>query len=187
MPPQRRRIDRVTAPDLLDGLEGRGLDDVRALRDEAREEESRLSFQRRLVQARLDIVRAAIARRDGGDDVADPRLLGDLPEVLADEPPAARSADLRAAPLHDPEDDEGRRNDDVLADPSLGRLPDLDTAALQALAGRLGAEERRVSDLRGRVIATLDALQGELVRRYAGDPAAVEQALARAVGRARQG
>ncbi len=186
MPPQRRRIDRVAAPDLLEGLPGRPLEEVRALRDEAREEESRLSFHRRLVQARLDIVRAAITRREAGDDTADTRLLGDLPEVLADEPPPSPRVELRATPMHAP-DDAGRRGDDVLADPSLGRLPDLDVDALHALADRLADEERKVSALRARVIEALDGLQGELVRRYAQDPAAVEQALARAVDRARLG
>jgi len=186
MPPQRRRIDRLTAPDLLDGLADRPLEEVRSLRDEAREEEGRLSFARRLVQARLDIVRATIVRREGGSAEPDVRVLGDLPEVLADEPPTTRLAELRATPLLAPED-AGRRSDDVLADPSLGRLPDLDIDQLRALSDRLAAEERRVSAVRGQVITALDALQAELVRRYAHDPGAVEQALARAVERARLG
>jgi hypothetical protein len=184
--PARRRMDRVLAPGLLQDLEDRSLDQLRALRDDCREEESRLSFVRRVTQARLDIVRAAIDRREGGGASDDLSVLGGLPEVLADEPAPAPGGGQRALSLHTPEEQDGRRRDDVLTDPSLGRLPDLDIDELRGLADRLDDEERRLSDLRRRVIAHLDALQAELVRRYAQDPGAIEQALTRALDRARQ-
>ncbi|MGH3743280.1 MAG: hypothetical protein ACRDTP_00285, partial [Mycobacteriales bacterium] len=61
-----RRIDRVLDEAFLDGLGGRSLAEVRQLRDEADQEETDLSYLRRLLQARLDLVNAEIARRADG-------------------------------------------------------------------------------------------------------------------------
>jgi hypothetical protein len=66
---QRRRIDRVTAPDFLDELEGRQPNEVRAMRDDCQAEEARLSYERRLLQGKLDIARAEAARRGTGEEL----------------------------------------------------------------------------------------------------------------------
>ncbi len=61
-----RRIDRVLAEDYLDGLKQASLQDVRELRGEAEQEEVDLSYIRRMIQGRIDILRAELERRGGG-------------------------------------------------------------------------------------------------------------------------
>ncbi|MET1041312.1 MAG: aerial mycelium formation protein, partial [Acidimicrobiales bacterium] len=66
-----RSLDALLAPDLLAGLSGWTMEDVRALRDEVQGAEGGLSFVRRMVHGRLDIVGAELERRRGGGDPAD--------------------------------------------------------------------------------------------------------------------
>jgi len=165
-PNARRRIDRVIAADFLTDVGERPLTEVRGMRDDCRLEEARVSFARRLLQARLDIVRAEMARRaDGGKG----DLLQSLPDILADETMPTTLGDARSVPFYEPfgDDERARRNsDDLMGDPSLGQLPDLDDAELVALVDSLASEERGVSEIRRRLLEHLDALQGELIRRY---------------------
>lgn len=181
--PQRRRIDRVADRELLDGVRERSVAEVRALRDDCREEEAHLSFARRILQARLDIVRAMVARR--GDD-SDQDLLAGLPEILADVTMPTPPGGARLAPATEPRGAIGGRRtaDWLVLDASLGSAPDLPDEQLLALVDRLSAEERRVSDLRRIVLDHLDALQAELVRRYSADAGAVSDVVSDAVSSA---
>jgi hypothetical protein len=164
MDPARRRIDRITDPSFLDGIADRDVADLRARRDECREEEARLSYNRRLLQGRLDIIRAEQRRRASGEEGD---LLDLLPSILADDSRPRSQRAAKTAPVWAPTGEPGRRTDEtLLADASLGQVPDLDDAELSALAERVAAEERGVSELRAAVLRNLDALQSELVRRY---------------------
>lgn len=175
---KRRRIDRVTAPDLLDALPERGPEEIRALRDDCRLEEARLSYTRRLLQGRLDIARAEAARRSGGGEQD---LISSLTAILADDP-SPRSSAPRAAPVYAPADEGGRRREDTLVDDStIGRLPDLGDDEVAAVIQRLEADEREVSGLRRQVLSNLDALQAELVRRYREGRVGVDEIVASAV------
>ena len=80
-----RRIDRVLAEGFLDGLRDLPLADVRSLRTEAEQEEVDLSYLRRMIQGRLDILRAELNRRDSS---ASGTLVEGLAGILADEPRA---------------------------------------------------------------------------------------------------
>ncbi len=171
----RRRIDRVTAADFLVGLEQHSLHELRAMRDECQQEEAHLSFARRILQARLDIVRAVVARRSGNGWQDGMDLLEGLPEILADVQRPAPMGAARVAPVSEPRGTTGGRRtaDWLIMDASLGRVPDLPDEELFALVDRLNQEERRVSDLRRNVLDALDTLQAELVRRYSADAGAV--------------
>lgn len=180
---KRRRIDRVTAPDLLDALTERSPEEIRALRDDCRLEEARLSYTRRLLQGRLDIARAEAVRR-GGEGEGD--LIASLAAILADDP-SPRASGPRAAPVYAPTDEGGRRRDDSLVDDStLGRLPDLDDDELARVIQRIEADEREVSGLRRNVLGNLDALQAELVRRYREGRVGVDDIVASAVAEGSQ-
>src|ERR1700712_3159126 len=76
-----RRIDKVLAEDYLAGLSELPMAEVRSLRDEAGQEETDLSYLRRLLQGRIDIVGAAMGRRSGSGDG---RLVEELPRILAE-------------------------------------------------------------------------------------------------------
>ncbi len=65
---RRRRIDRVTAPDYLDGLADRtAAAEIRAMRDDCRSEETRLSYARRVLQGQLDIARVGALPTGGAE------------------------------------------------------------------------------------------------------------------------
>lgn len=180
----RRRIDRVVADDFLDGLADRSVDEVRVMRDECREEEARLSYARRLLQARLDIVRAEAARRAEGSD-AEGGLLDALPGILADDPLPSTLGGARSTPVYDPDprEDGGRRlGDGVLGDAALGRIPGASDEELVALVERTAEEERRVSEVRRTVLDRLDALQAELIGRYRSGSVDVDAIVSAAVG-----
>lgn len=162
--PTRRRIDRITAPDYLDGIETRDAAELRAMRDDCGEEESRFSYNRRLIQGRIDIIGAELERRAGNSSES---LIDALPRILADDPgPRSGAGNARNSPVYEP-GEVGRRSDDRLAaDALLSRLPDLTDTELQAELEELREEERRISELRRAVQDRFDALQAELIRRY---------------------
>lgn len=160
---KRRRVDRITAGDYLEGLAERDAAELRAMRDDCREEESRFSYNRRLLQARIDIVKAELARREGGGE----SLMDALPRILADDPgPRADVAGQRNSPVYEPGEVGRRRDDQLAADAMLARLPDLTDDELRTELEELTDEERRVSEVRRAVLDRLDTLQEELVRRY---------------------
>ena len=173
---RRRRIDRVTSEDYLDGLDAVDLAGIRAMRDDCREEEPRLSYARRVVHGQLDIVRAEQARRSGGDT---DDLVGALTRILSDDP-APRSREARSSPVYAPEEGGyGQRSHDTLVDDAaLGRVPDLDDEELAALLTRLQEKEAHISSLRRTVLSHLDALQEELIRRYRDGSVDVDEVVA---------
>ena len=177
---RRRRIDRVTAPDYLDGLEDRSVAEIREMRDDCRSEETRLSYARRVVQGQLDIARAG-ALPTGGSEADEAALVAALARALADEPaPASREA--RSAPVFVPEEGGygNRAYDTLVDDPELARLGSLDDAERASLMERLVTKEAEVSRLRRAVLDHLDALQAELIRRYREGPVDVDELVASA-------
>ncbi len=175
--PRQRRIDRVTDPAYLDGVTERPAADLRSMRDECLKEEARLSYARRVLHGQIDIARAEAARR-GHDPSGD--LLASLADILAD-PPAGEPRDARAVGLYDPEVEAGRRRDDaVLDEPAISRMPELPDDELRALAERLADQEREVSAQRRTVLDHVDQLQSELVRRYREGRADVDEVVSNA-------
>lgn len=172
----RRRIDRVLAEDYLDGIEGADLAGLRELRRDAQQEEADLSYVRRLLQGRIDILRAELARRadqrPGGGSV-----MARLPEILADDPGGSRGSarHLRVRPSRLGE--YRRRIEAALADVELSdlsaRTEDELVRALETLTGH----ERVVSDSRLRVQRVIDRCGAEIARRYRDGEASVNDLL----------
>lgn len=181
---RRRRIDRVTAPDFLEGMEQRPLPELRAMRDEAREEEARLSYIRRLLQARVDIAQAEGARRRGELPGG---LLDALPSILADDDSARRPQPYaRVAPMYTPGEEQRRSGDQAADESLLARLPDMDDDELAGLTERTVEEERATSELRRRVLDTIDALEAEITARLRQDTSSLDE-IVRAHGEHEQG
>jgi hypothetical protein len=159
-----RRIDRVLAEDYLAGLTEAPLADVRALRAEAEQEEADLSYVRRLVQGRIDIVRAELARRAGGGGGS---LVDSLAAVLADQTRGAAHGLGRHVTVEPSRVDAHQRYVEALvADVDLSDTTARTDAELQRAIEVLEAEEHTVSGKRRQVQTVMDALSAEITRRY---------------------
>ena len=160
----KRRLDRVLEDDFLKGLESLTLEELRGRREDADQEETDLSYLRRMLQGRLDIVRAEAARRTVGGG----SLLDTLPQILADEASGSAPAGLGRHRATEPSrtGETRRREEALVADLGLSDPASLDEDALRRAAETLIAEEGECSAARKRVQVVIDALGAEIARRY---------------------
>ncbi len=172
----RRAIDRVLAEDYLSDLSGRPLDEVRRLRAEADQEEADLSYLRRLLQGRLDIVRAELARRSAGSTEG---LVSALASILAEETRSPSRGMGRHSPTEPNRVAPSRRRVEALAhDVELSDVTSRTDDELRAAQERVTLEESRVSARRRAVQQVVDACSAEITRRYREGEAAVDDLLA---------
>ena len=175
VPGGQRRIDRVLDPGFVEGVEQLGLPELRARREEAEAEEADVSYLRRLLQGRLDILRAELVRRSAGaSDVSG--LLAGLPSILTDDAPGTFSAVPRVQ-VPSRAGEHRRRVERLVSDETIARLPELDVEELTRAVEVLAGEEERVSSHRRAVQRVVDVLRGELARRYRDGTAQVSQLL----------
>jgi hypothetical protein len=178
LPGGSRRIDRVLAEDYLDDLPNLPLGEVRALRDEADQEETDLSYLRRLLQGRLDLVRAEMDRRRHGDaESAD--LVAELTRVLADgERPQAHGMGRHQAAEPSRVAETRRYLETLLSDVDLSNPHDRSDAELVLAQDILTGEEAKVSVRRRSVQGVFDAASADITRRYRDGEADVGALLA---------
>ncbi len=179
MPSQsRRRLDRILDPGYLTDVDGLSASQLRSRRDECREEEAAISFYRRLIHGKLDIIRSELGRRGGTvSDQGDmtQRIVDALGEGMASgrrrSRPRVLAAKLQAA---------GRRRLERLVEAdTLARLPDMAESEIRKLESRLQTEEQSVSQQRRRLLDVMDALDEALVSRYQGGEASAGELLHR--------
>jgi hypothetical protein len=175
-PTGNRRIDRVLAEDYLADISSLPMDELRTLRKEAEQEETDLSYLRRLLQGRLDILRAELARRSGGGGGA---LVDSLPQILADEGTSASPRGLGRHITAEPSraDSHRRHVEALVADVDLSNLPAHDELSLRRAVDALEREEQEVSDKRHAVQTVMDASTAEITRRYRDGDADVSDLL----------
>lgn len=152
MPPK----PKPQAPPLDPAYDGLSLDQLRDLRRELGEEESRVSYWRRIIQARLDLLTHGTT---GGD------IVERLTTVLAEGGAVHRRlANLTVRPLSDAE-----------ALPALEGLwtrvvdPN-DPEAVAGFIAELRQAETDLSALRHEIHTRLDEATGQLIARYRQDP-----------------
>lgn len=149
------------------------LPELRALRRDSHGDEADLSYVRRLLQGRIDILRAELARR-GGTEVA---VVDRLSEILADTPSRHRSS-ARHVTLSTPRGEEYRRlAADMLAEVELSDLSARTDEELHAAMGRLARYEQQVSRRRQQLQRTADDCSAEIARRYREGEAQVDDLL----------
>ncbi len=162
-----RRIDRVLAEGYLDQLATRPLSKIRGLREQADQEETDLSYLRRLLQARLDLVQDELDRRAEGRPVpAD--LVAHLTQVLTDDHArAAAPGSGRHRTVEPSRAGESRRHvEQLVSDDLLTDLPQRTSDELGLAAATLRAEEGSVSSQRAAVQRVFDVVSAEITRRY---------------------
>lgn len=82
--------DRGGADDALLNLRERSVDDLRSLLDELYEEEQKVSYRRRVLHGKIDILRAELVRRlkedrDAGREIVSGSDIERLIEILAND------------------------------------------------------------------------------------------------------
>jgi hypothetical protein len=163
---KRRLIERITDPAFLEHLGEKSIEEVRQMRDDCREAENELSFERRLCQARIDILSAELERRSGKEEG---ELLERLPEILATEmaqpgtPLPSRAPDF-SIPRN--ADVPRRRVEEIVGEQTLARLPQIETEEIQGIIKSLADHEHNLSARRRKAHEVMDRIQAEIVRRY---------------------
>ncbi|MEV0261428.1 ABC transporter substrate-binding protein [Streptomyces sp. NPDC050617] len=149
------------------------LAELRTLRRDAQQDEADLSYVRRLLQGRIDILRAELARRTA------PRspVVDRLSEILADVPSTHRSS-ARHVTLGMPHSEEFRRlAEDMLSEVELSDLEARTDQELHTAMGRLIRYEQQVSRRRQQLQHTADDCGAEIARRYREGEAQVDDLL----------
>jgi hypothetical protein len=175
------RIDALLAPEYIDGLTSLPMDEVRDRRAQCQAVEVSLSYLRRMVQGRLDIVLAEVkGRRDGTGPGDLHSLVDQLPEILSERVHAPGNGRLSGLMAPGEPEIDGQVMDrlNAIASPDcLGQLPSTSDEEIQQLIERLSTLEREVSGQRKALHEQIDALQEEIVRRYKSGEASVDTLL----------
>lgn len=168
-----QELNQVLATDYLSDLADRPVAELRALRAECQAVETKLSYLRRMVQGRHDIISGEIQRQMGGGDPADVSgLVERLPEILSDRIRGPGSGRLPAT--FEPGEIDGQLVDRLDEIDSAWAAPDPD---LDSVAAELAALETELSDLRRSMFDRIDTIEGELTGRYRDGKAQVDDLL----------
>lgn len=175
-PPGGAAVDALLDPGFLEDALSRPMADVRRLRRQAEQEEVNLSYTRRLLQGRLDILRREVQRRAEDDGRS---LVDLLPEILAEKGrgPAHGLGRHQTVQPAAPDEYEAWVNS-LTQGVDLGSIADLTDAKLQKAAKALAEAETTLSERRRGVQQVMDALAAELGRRYRDGEADVAALLA---------
>ncbi|MDQ3646644.1 MAG: hypothetical protein M3345_06885 [Actinomycetota bacterium] len=164
MEERRRLAEKVVDPSFLEGMSSMTLDQIREMRDEARDAETEVSFERRLCQARIDILAAELKRRSGeteGD------LISRLPEILATEAATPGTSPLpdRAPDFSLPRnvDIPRRRVEEIMGEQTLARLPQVPTEEIDGIIDALAEHERNLSARRRELHDVMDRIQSQFI------------------------
>ncbi|WBO65437.1 aerial mycelium formation protein [Streptomyces camelliae] len=155
------------------------LPELRTLRRDAQRDEADLSYVRRLLQGRIDILRAELTRRGRAavPAPADGSVVDRLPEILQDAPAQYRSS-ARHVTLGTPHNEEFRQlAADMLGEVELSDLVARTDLELASAMGRLVRYEQEVSRRRQRLQGTTDECSAEIARRYRVGEAQVDDLL----------
>lgn len=165
MTDRRRRIDIVLEPEYLADLSEVDLDELRQRRHTAEDVETQISYYRRLIHGRMDLLNFELRRRSGEEERT---LLEALPEILATGMVLGNEPNLRHIETMPPLPTKtGRRLiDKIMDDGVLTQLPDLADDELGEALERLREVEEQLSTQRRQLHSVIDALQDEIVARY---------------------
>ncbi len=165
MTKNRRRIDLVESPEFVAELTEIGIDELRRRRRICDELDTELSYYRRLLHGRMDLLSFEMRRRSGEEERS---LIEALPDILAGATPSTAPVASRRLEIDAPEfSGRGRRAiDRVLGDDFLVHLHEIDDEELEQIQATLTEAEGEISRQRRAVFEAHDAVQHELTRRY---------------------
>jgi hypothetical protein len=161
----RRSIDRIVDPSYLENLQEMPINELRKKKDECEGLESEISYARRLIQGKLDILKHGAERLADGDKLGIAEMVEDLPGILADGVGGAASRMPRIMAPHNA-DNQRREIERLASTADLARLEELSSAEIQEIVLRLSEAEKETSQRRRRIQGVMDQLTAELVRRF---------------------
>lgn len=170
--PERRRIDQIREPEFVADLANLPLKELRSRRDLAEAVETELSYYRRLLHGRMDLLAFEQRRRRGEETRS---LIDALPEILTGRDRVGTgkarhlSMELPYLPL------KGKRHlDHILGNDLMIRMADMTEEELSEAATVLTELEAEMSGVRQEVQSVYDQLHDAVLARYKndlGDPA----------------
>jgi hypothetical protein len=161
----RRRIDIVLEPQYLEDLKEVDLQELRQRRATAEDVETQISYYRRLIHGRMDLLNFELRRRSGEEERT---LLEALPEILAAGMILGNEPNLKHIETMPPlPTSTGRRLiDKIMDDGVLTQLPELTDDEVSEALDRLEEVEGQLSNQRKQLHGVIDALQKEIIGRY---------------------
>jgi hypothetical protein len=177
MTEHRRRIDRIVEPQFVEGLAELSLDDLRARRRMCDDVENELSYYRRMLHGRMDLLGFELRRRSGEETRS---LIEALPEILTDGAsgyvPSGRPTKVT---LPDLPDHRRRHIDEVLEADFLTRIALVEDDELNEIQRSLVETEAEISAQRHAVQEAFNTIQHELTQRYKDGLANFDEILGR--------
>jgi hypothetical protein len=170
----------VLGDDEIADLRSWSNEDLRSRRSACEGHEAAVSYARRVLQGRLDILRAELERRhEAGSDGAG-QLLTALPSLLAGDHVATAPARARVSSVTVPPEAEDlvASIDADLGEATLAGLGDRSDEDLEALVTALESHESALSSTRRQLFRSIDAIRDELAARYKDGRANVADLLA---------
>lgn len=160
----KRRIDIVLEDEFVVSLDSLDLEVLRDRRDMVEQVETELSYYRRLLHGRQDLLAFEIKRRSGDESRS---IMEALTEILSgDESTGGGENRIRGGFAPELPVQGNRPIDHVLGDDFLAHLPSLDADALAEVEKKLSAAEHSVTAQRSRVHAVHEVLQAVVTARY---------------------
>ncbi len=176
---KQRRSDAITDADYLADLADLDTSEIRSRRQTCTDVDRELSYYRRLLHGRIDLLDFEQRRRTGTEHRS---LVEALPDILGDASSPGAGTGHVTVDAGDPTPPDipvsgSRQIDFVLGDDFLSHISELDDAALATTRQRLADAETEVSQQRRVVHGALDALSDELTRRYRSGATSVDDLL----------
>jgi hypothetical protein len=172
----RRREDRIFDPAYLADVQMVSMSELRTMRVECEAYEAELSYARRLLQGKLDILRHALERRVAGGGAHIEALIVKLPSILSDEGPHGSGGRFQRILLPKAAENQRRQVERLASESTLASIDERTSDELNGIVERLATAESQTSTDRRRVQKILDDIHAELVRRYregSEDPSAL--------------
>lgn len=173
--PMRRRVDRVLSPEFVADLATLSTAELRARRMEADAEENDLSYVRRILHGRLDMLEAEIDRRASRREAPD--VVAEVVRILTTPPPVPGRSQRSQTGQPSRLTEHRRAVERLIADPAVSYVTALSDEGLEQVRAQLAAHEREVSDCRRAVQAVVDLMSKELTVRHRNGEAGVKNLL----------
>lgn len=172
-------LDRLLDPGFAEDLAGVDMAEVRSRRAACQHREESISYLRRIIQVRLDLLGSEMARRQSGEaPIPSDELIARLPTILADHGRAPGFGQPpRELRLPDIDADLEALVDDIIAPGRLNDMASIPSGELESLLERLASLEQDVSTVRRTLHLQIDRLQAEVTRRYRSGEASVDALL----------